>query len=97
MEPLTLVQIVVGALSIATIVGGILMKAFVNPISKRADEIENVQQDQETRLRVVEKVTTEHDVHIEVLTTAVEKLVASMADVTGSIKELVGRMSCSDK
>lgn len=89
MEPLTLIEIVVGALSIAGIVGGILMKAFVGPIEDRVNDLEEAETDKETRLRIVETKTTEHEVHIGALITTSERLLTKMDELMGKLTALV--------
>ncbi len=89
MEPLTLIEIVVGALSIAGIVGGILMKAFVGPIEDRVNDLEEAETDKETRLRIVETKTTEHEVHIGALITTSEQLLTKMDELMGKLTALV--------
>lgn len=82
MEPLTtsltLIEIVGGALSIAAVVGGILMKAFVDPLKDDVTSLQESTQDQETRLRIVENKTTEHDIHISQLISTSERLLHKM-------------------
>lgn len=89
MEPLTIIELVVGALSIASIVGGILMKAFVGPMGTRIDDLEEASQDKETRLRIVETKTVEHDVHISTLVSTSERLLVKMDELMGTIGSLV--------
>lgn len=89
MEPLTLIEIVVGALSIAGIVGGILMKAFVGPIEDRVNDLEEADTDKETRLRIVETKTIEHDVHISTLVATSERLLVKMDELLGKIGSMV--------
>lgn len=89
MEPLTLIEIVVGALSIAGIVGGILMKAFVGPIEDRVNDLEEADTDKETRLRIVETKTIEHDVHISTLVATSERLLVKMDELLGKIGSIV--------
>lgn len=89
MEPLTLIEIVVGALSIAGIVGGILMKAFVTPIRDEVNDLKEADQDKETRLRIVETKTVEHDVHISTLVSTSERLLVKMDELMGKLGTLV--------
>jgi hypothetical protein len=88
-DPLTIIEIIVGALSIAGIVGGILMKAFVSPIGDRVAELEEADQDKETRLRIVETKTTEHDVHIGTLISTSERLLVKMDELMSRLAQLV--------
>lgn len=82
MEPLTtsltLIEIIGGALSIAAVVGGILMKAFVKPIQDDVLALQESSLDKETRLRIVENKTTEHDIHISQLILTSERLLNKM-------------------
>lgn len=85
MEPLstslTLIELIGGALSIAAVVGGILMKAFVNPVKDDVNALQANTIDQESRLRVVEYKTTEHDIHISQLISTSERLLNKMDEV----------------
>lgn len=81
MDPITIVELVVGALSIAGIVGGILMKAFVSPIQDEVNDLKDADQDKETRLRIVETKTTEHDVHITTLISTSERVIVKMDEL----------------
>lgn len=85
MEPLTVIELIVGALSIATVVGGILMKAFVNPIKEEVNDLREADADKETRLRKVEIQTTEHAVHISTLVTTSERLLSKMDELLSTI------------
>lgn len=100
MEPLTtsltVVELVSGALGVAAIIGGIIMKAFVNPIKDdvaglkgtikgELEELKESDLDKETRLRVVENKTTEHDVHIGQLITTSERLLTKMDELISSV------------
>jgi hypothetical protein len=82
MEPLTtsltLIEIVGGALSIAAVVGGILMKAFIKPLQDELIALQDDTTDHEGRLRYVENKTTEHDVHISQLISTSERLLTKM-------------------
>lgn len=90
MEPLTIIEIIVGALSIATIVGGVLMKAFVNPLKADVDDLKEADADKETRLRIVETKTTEHDIHIGTLITTSERLLVKMDELMGKLGSAFG-------
>lgn len=85
MEPLTIIEIIVGALSIATIVGGVLMRAFVKPIRDEVDDLKEADADKETRLRIVETKTTEHEVHIGTLISTSERLLVKMDELMSTI------------
>lgn len=89
MDPLTIVEIIVGALSIAATVGGILMKAFVSPLRDDVDDLKEADQDKETRLRVVETKTTEHDVHIGTLISTSERLLVKMDELMGKLGSMI--------
>lgn len=89
MEPLTIIEIVVGALSIAGIVGGILMKAFVSPIQDEVNDLKEADQDKETRLRIVETKTVEHDVHIGTLVSTSERLLVKMDELMSKLGSMV--------
>ncbi|AHK11878.1 hypothetical protein CHOED_018 [Vibrio phage CHOED] len=89
MDPLTIIEIIVGALSIAGIVGGILMKAFVSPIREEVNDLKDADQDKETRLRIVETKTTEHDIHISTLVATSERLLVKMDELMGRLVTLV--------
>lgn len=89
MEPLTIIEIVVGALSIAGIVGGILMKAFVSPIQEEVNDLKEADTDKETRLRIVETKTTEHEIHISTLVSTSERLLVKMDELMGKLTSLV--------
>lgn len=91
MDPLTIIEIVVGALSIAAIVGGILMKAFVNPIQDEVNDLKEADADKETRLRVVETKTTEHDIHIGQLIQTSERLLVKMDEVINGFASMFSR------
>ena len=85
MDPLTVIELIVGALSIATVVGGILMKAFVVPIKEEVNDLREADADKETRLRKVEMQTTEHAVHINTLVTTSERLLSKMDELLSTI------------
>lgn len=90
MEPLVIIEIIVGALSIAAIVGGVLMKAFVNPIKDEVNDLKEADADKETRLRIVETKTTEHDIHIGTLITTSERLLVKMDELMGKLGSAFG-------
>lgn len=89
MDPLTLVEIGLGALSIAGIVGGILMKAFVSPIQDEVNDLKEADQDKEHRLRIVETKTIEHDVHIGTLISTSERLLVKMDELMNRLGSIV--------
>lgn len=85
MDPLTVTELLVGALSIATIVGGILMRAFVNPIKDEVNDLKEADTDKEKRLRKVETQTTVHAVHISTLVSTSERLLNKMDELVSAI------------
>lgn len=89
MEPLTttltLVEIISGALGVAAIIGGVLMRAYVKPIQDEVEDLKVSDLDKETRLRVVEIKTTEHDIHIGQLITTSERLLGKMDELLASL------------
>lgn len=89
MEPLTttltLVEIISGALGVAAIIGGVLMRAYVKPIQDEVEDLKISDLDKETRLRVVEIKTTEHDIHIGQLITTSERLLGKMDELLASL------------
>lgn len=91
MDPITIVEIIVGALSIAGIVGGILMKAFVNPIQDEVNDLKEADQDKETRLRIVETKTTEHDVHITTLISTSERVIVKMDELMNRLASVLSK------
>lgn len=89
MEPLTtsltVIELVSGALGVAAIVGGILMKAYLGPIQEDVDDLKASDTDKESRLRIVESKTTEHDIHIGQLITTSERLLTKMDELLDRI------------
>lgn len=91
MDPITIVEIIVGALSIAGIVGGILMKAFVSPIQDEVNDLKEADSDKETRLRIVETKTTEHDVHISTLISTSERVIVKMDELMNRLANVLSK------
>lgn len=93
MDPLMIIEILGGALSIAAIIGTVLMKAYVNPIQTDVDDVSEdftehkqlqteVNRDVSTRLASLELGQERHE-------TQLGTLIATCDRVCGRVDELV--------
>lgn len=90
MEPLTtsltVIELVSGALGVAAIIGGVIMKVINSKVADVVEDVQELQEsdaDKEKRLRIVETKATEHDVHIGQLITTSERLLDKMDTLVG--------------
>lgn len=75
MELGTVSAIIGASVALTTAVGGILLKAFVNPVKTKTEANSMTTQDHEDRLRHLESQASQHSIHLENLMKAVDKLV----------------------
>lgn len=71
---LVIVEIAVGALALAGVVWGVIMR----PLQQRLADTENSIVDHEKRIRDTEALSVAHGVHIETLTTSINNLVVKL-------------------
>lgn len=72
----TVISAVVGAtVTLSVAVGGLLLRAFVNPLKNRSELNVEVSKDHEERIRKLENTSSEHGVHLANLLVAVDRLV----------------------
>lgn len=73
------VAAIIGAtVTLASVIGGILLKAFVTPVKTRTDNNHLTAQDHESRLRELEHSVHTHSIHLDTLMKAMDKLIAKI-------------------
>lgn len=68
-------DMIVPGLTILSVIGGILVKAYISPLKADIQQLQEDHDDQEVRLRVVEKTQAEHGVEISTVKEVTMKLV----------------------
>lgn len=72
----TVISAVVGTtMAVTTAIGGLLLKAYVNPVKQNTEANSMIIRDHEDRLRHLESKAAAHDIHLENLMKAVDRLV----------------------
>lgn len=75
MEFGTVSAIVAATITVTSAIGGLLLRAFVNPVKVKTEANDKVIKDHEERIRDLESMTSAHTIHLENLMKAVDKLV----------------------
>lgn len=75
---LSWLELTVAGLSILAVIGGLMNRAFIKPLKAEIDDLKVNHDDQEVRLRVVEKTQAEHGVEISTVKDLTMKLVDRM-------------------
>lgn len=73
---LSVISAVVGtSVSLTGAVGGLLLKAYINPVKQKAELNEKIMSTYEERLRHLETQTAAHSIHLDNLMKAVDRLI----------------------
>jgi len=75
---LSWLELTVAGLSVLAVIGGLMNRAFIKPLKEEIDDLKVNHDDQEVRLRVVEKTQAEHGVEISTVKDLTMKLVDRM-------------------
>lgn len=73
---LSVISAVVGtSVSLTGAVGGLLLKAYINPVKQKAELNEKIMSTYEERLRHLETQQAAHSIHLDNLMKAVDRLI----------------------